>query len=367
MMKNLIPIISLLMHFSCLCSGLAGQDGDHRPAGQNPVPFAGQDLFVGGENQVHTYRIPALITTRNGAVIALCDARVDKGNDAPNNIDLVMRTSYDSGRTWSKAKVIADFPGDECAGDAGMVVDEETGTIWLAYDYAIPDPQGYIGRILRIHLIKSEDEGHTWSPPIDVSYLTKGMDFWLQNGPGRGLFTNGTILFPMYACSQGKGAQSRLVYSSDHGKTWRLSNGVGDSDVEPQIVTLSKGRIMANMRTPGGYRHVAVTADLGTTWLPAYTDSTLIDPECQASIINYHFRNKSLLVFANAADRKKRQNMVVRISRDEGKTWPKQISIYAGSVAYSCLTQLPNGNLGLLYEADSYKRIVFVEIPHEAL
>ncbi len=363
-MKNLIAIFFYLVHFSSLCGGLAGQEGN---VAQNPAPFAGQDLFVGGENQVHTYRIPAMITTHSGAVIALCDARVDKGNDAPNNIDLVMRISYDSGRTWSKAQVIADFPGDECAGDASLVVDEQTGTIWLAYDYAVPDPQGYFDRILRIHLIKSEDEGHTWSPPVDLSCLTKGMDFWLQNGPGRGLFVDGTIIFPMYACAKGKGQQSRLVYSRDHGKTWRLSAGVGDSDVEPQIVALSKGRIMANMRRPGGYRQVAVTSDLGSTWQETYTDSTLIDPGCQASLINYRFRNKSLLVFANAADRGKRQNMVIRTSPDEGKSWPKQISIYDGTVAYSCLTQLPNGNLGLLYEADRYKRIIFAEIPYEAL
>ena len=158
-----------------------------------------------------------------------------------------------------------------------------------------------------------------------------------------------------------------LVYSKDHGKTWLLSNSVGDLNVEPQMASLTKGRIMANMRRQHGeeYRQVAITNDLGKTWSEASNDSTLIESGCQGSLINYEFNNKSLLIFSNPADRKERKNMVIRISNNEGKSWQKEVPVYKGSAAYSCLTQLPNGNVGLLFEADDYKRIVFVEIPFQ--
>jgi len=338
---------------------------------QDSAQFFSQDVFVTGENNIHTYRIPSLITTNNGTVIALCDARVNKGNDAPNNIDLVMKKSTDGGKTWSESKVIADFPDEECAGDASMVIDKETGTLWVAYDYAVPDPQGYFGRLLKIHIMKSEDEGETWSFPVDISYLTKGKDFWLQNSTGVGLYTDdGVIIFPMYSCTEGRGFQTLLVYSKDRGKTWFLSNGVGDLDnynVEPQIVSLSGGRIMANMRREPEYRRIAITDDLGKTWSEAYNDSSLIDPGCMGSLINYNNKGKSLLIFSNAADIKERKNMTVRISNDEGKSWYKELPVYSGKSAYSCLTRLPNGNVGLLFEADNYTRIVFVEIPSELL
>jgi len=347
-----------------------------------------QDLFVAGKDNVFEYRIPSIITTNKGTLIAVCDARADKPGDAPNNIDVVMKKSYDNGKTWSELIVIADFPGNDAAADASMVVDRQTGTIWLAYDYAVSDPQGHLGRIIRIHLIKSDDDGNTWSSPFDLSYLTKGKDFWLQNSPGAGLYANGVIIIPMYSAMVPKGnqllastpdlkgtQQLMLVYSEDHGKTWLLSNGVGDLNSETQLASLTGGRILANMRRPRGHgcRQVSITDDLGKTWSEIYDDSTLIEPGCQASLINYKFRNKSLLVFSNPADIKERKNMVVRTSNDEGKSWQKEIPVYSGSAGYSCLTQLPNGNIGLLFEKGinykkrMYEKIVFIEIPYKAL
>jgi sialidase-1 len=338
---------------------------------QKQEQFFSQDLFVSGENNVVEYRIPSIVTTNKGTVIAVCDARVDKPGDAPNNIDLAMKRSSDGGKTWSKSKVIVDFPENDAGADPSMVVDKQTGTIWLVYDYAIPDPQGDNGRILRIHLIKSDDDGNTWSAPVDLSYLTKGKNFWLQNGPGVGLYSDGVIIFPMYAVVSGKkpAENTVLVYSKDNGQTWQLSNGVGEFNPEPQIVNLTEGKIMVNMRRPYGYgyRQIAITSDLGKTWSEVSNDSTLIESGCMASLINYTYKNKSLLIFSNPADKKERKNMVVRVSNNEGKSWQKGLPIYTGSAAYSCLTQLPNGNVGLLYEADNYKKIVFIEIPFGVL
>jgi sialidase-1 len=373
-MKNLIFAVFVIIIVTSFlpCNS---QDNENTKSENSALinrQFSAQDLFVSGENNVNEYRIPSLIRTSSGTLIAVCDARVDKPGDAPNNIDLVMKKSSDGGKTWSKSKVIVGFPDNDAACDASMMVDKQTGTIWLAYDYAVADPQGDIGRIVRIHLIKSNDEGTTWSAPVELSYLTKGKNFWLQNGPGVGLYKDGTIVFPMYTVTAGgKGHQETtvLVFSKDHGKTWILSNGVGDYNPEPQIVSLTGGRIMVNMRRPGGkeYRQVAITDNFGNSWSAVSDDLTLIESGCQGSFINYEFNGKSLLIFSNPADRKERKNLVLRVSNNEGKDWQKELVIYKGSAAYSCLTQLTNGNIGLLYEADDYKRIVFVEIPYQEL
>lgn len=333
--------------------------------------FVYQDLFISGQHHVNQYRIPSMVTSNKGTLIAICDARVDRPGDAPNNIDLVMRRSLDNGKTWTAQQPIVNYPGSEAAGDASLLVDRQTGTIWLAYDYAVPEPQGNFGRIIRIHLRKSDNDGITWSKPVTIRNLTKGKDFWLQNGPGRGLYSLGTLFFPMYTSQNDeRGIQHTvLVYSKDHGKTWLLSNGTGESNPEPQLVRLPGNKIMANMRKPHGfgYRQVSVTGDLGASWSPAHTDSSLIGSGCQASIINYNYKDKDLLVFSNPADKSERKNMEVRVSSDYGKEWQKTIPIFQGSAGYSCLTQLQNGNVGLLFEADHYKRIVFVEIPQSEL
>lgn len=373
-MKNLIFAVFVIIIVTSFlpCNSQDNKNKKSENSARINRQISSQDLFVSGDHNVNEYRIPSLIRTNGGALIAVCDARVDKPGDAPNNIDLVMKKSSDGGKTWSKSKVIVGFPDNDAACDASMLVDKQTGTIWLAYDYAVADPQGDIGRIVRIHLIKSNDEGTTWSSPVELSYLTKGKNFWLQNGPGVGLYKDGTIVFPMYTVTgSGKVHQETtvLVFSKDHGKTWLLSNGVGDYNPEPQIVSLTGGRIMANMRRPGGkeYRQVAITDNFGNSWSAVSDDLTLIESGCQGSFINYEFNGKSLLIFSNPADRKERKNLVLRVSNNEGKSWQKELVIYKGSAAYSCLAQLTNGNIGLLYEADDYKRIVFVEIPYQEL
>ncbi|HUZ61100.1 MAG TPA: sialidase family protein [Hanamia sp.] len=336
------------------------------------------DLFISGQDRVSQYCIPSLVTTNKGTLIAVCDARVDKPGDAPNKIDLVLKRSFDGGKTWTKQKTIVNYPDNDAAADASMVVDKQTGVIWLAYDYAIADPQGQLGRIIRIHILESSDDGVIWSTPMDLSYLTRGKNFWLQNSPGRGLYAKGgVIVFPMYSIlgnfNNPKQKQTVLIISKDHGRSWSMSNGIGDNNVEAQIASLPDGGIIANMRRPDGegYRQIATTRDLGQSWSEVYTDSTLIGPGCQGSMINYQTHGLSFLLFSIPDDKKFRRDLVLHISDNSGKTWNKKLSIYKRSASYSadysCLTKLPNGNIGILYDADTRKRIVFAQIPFQAI
>ena len=185
------------------------------PLGTRPF-FGREDLFVAGAEGIREYRIPALVTTKKGTLLALCDARVEKPGDAPNNIDLVLKRSEDQGETWSEMTVVADFPGRRAAADPCMLVDGETGRVWVVYDHVWPDsesleragaalPKGVkpdgTGRIITLHAIFSEDDGKTWSEPADITHqLTREGWLAVMAAPGRGIrMGSGRLVVPCYS------------------------------------------------------------------------------------------------------------------------------------------------------------------------
>ena len=359
--------------------------------------FRREDLFVAGADGVREYRIPALVTTVRGTLLALCDARVEEPGDAPNNIDLVLKRSEDQGETWSRMAVIADFPETRAACDPCMLVDGRTGKVWVIYDHVWPDiesleranqvlPQGVkpdgTGRIITLHAIVSEDDGKTWSPPVDITrQLTQEGWVAVMAAPGRGIRTgNGRLVVPCYSRRvDGSGRQddySSVAYSDDRGESWKLGSAAGPATNECQVVELANGDLMLNMRSyhGRGCRAVATSGDGGESWSELRHDTTLIEPRCQASLIRYGAGadqdGNDRLLFSNPAHREERVNMTVRLSSDSGETWPVSRVIHPGPSAYSCLTVLEDGSVGLLYEngADSpYERISFARFNLEWL
>jgi len=190
-------------------------------------------VFVGGDNDICEYRIPALITTNAGTLLAVCDARVSKPGDAPNNIDQVLRRSVDGGRTWLPMQRIVDYPGTEAAADPSLLVDRTTGRIWLFHAHApegIGSGQsqpGLSGPTFGYHVVTSDDDGLTWSRPRDLTPMVKDPAwnaFW--PGPGRGTQTrDGRLLVPS-TCSHKAVCSSHMVYRDDHGKTWPVAKTV---------------------------------------------------------------------------------------------------------------------------------------------
>jgi len=344
-------IVSVLLTAACFPSS-----GERIAAAAAPL-FVQKDLFVERTEGVREYRIPALIRTNKGTMIAFCDARVDRPGDIPNNIDQVMKRSFDGGKTWSLMKVILDFPGKEGGGDPTLLVDRRTGTIWMFYVYGIPAPDVKPrGRRLWAHAIRSDDDGATWSKPIDLNDVLKKPEWTISvSAPGMGIQTrSGRLLVPSYSRQNGT-VRSFVGYSDDHGKTWHIGGPAPAKTNECQVVELADGSLMLNMRSKRGKhcRMVAVSRDDGKTWTDAKDDPTLIEPVCQGSFIRYTARRggdgKDRLLFANPAS-KKRENMTVRLSYDEGRTWPVSKVVHAGPAAYSCLAVLPDRSIGLLYE-----------------
>ncbi len=315
-------------------------------------------------DSVSCYRIPAIVTAPNGDLIAAIDERVPSCGDLKwsKDINIVIRRSDDNGKTWSPIETIVDFPLGKSASDPSMIVDEITKEIFLFYNYMNLDAEK---DIYYLHVMKSRDNGKTWSRPEDItSQIAKPewhKDFKFITS-GRGIQTStGKLLHCMVNLDSGM----HVFGSNDHGKTWFLIDAAISPANESKIVELANGSWMVNSRVQkSGLRYIHLSKDEGKTW-QSKADSTLIDPSCNGSIIRYtsiedgHRKNR--LLFSNTKSEKSRTNMTVRISYDEGETWSEGKTIYEGSSAYSSLTVLDNGEIGLFFEKDDYTENVFVK------
>lgn len=341
------------------------------------------DVFISGQDGYHTYRIPALIVTPNGTLLAFCEGRKNSPADH-GDIDLMLKRSTDGGRTWSAMQLVYEEGGgaEITIGNPCPVVDDETGTIWLAFCRDNRD----------VLITKSTDDGLTWSKPLEITKWVKKPEWqWYATGPGVGIQLRhgrhkGRLIIPCDHSEivNGKRVQfSHIFYSDDHGRTWMLGGTVAPHTDECQVVELSDGTLMLNMRNywgrTGGHaewgnmRAIAFSKDGGKTWSSVKFDAMLIEPICQASFIRYtdvHRHDRNRLLFSNPASSERRIMMTVRLSYDEGKTWTVSKVIYPGASAYSCLAVLPDMSIGCLYERGEkhpYEKITFARFTLEWL
>jgi sialidase-1 len=333
------------------------------------------DVYVSGEGGYHSYRIPSVIATPKGTLLAFAEGRRSGGGDA-GDIDLVVKRSDDGGRSWSPMQIIGDN-GPNTFGNPCPVIDARTGTVWLLTTHspgAYPEKDIIAGTTeggRTVWAMKSGDDGVTWSAPVDITNSVKRADWtWYATGPGIGIQTRtGRLVIPANHVEAGSGInRSHLFFSDDGGRSWSLGASADAGTNESQVVELADGRLMLNMRNhppkPQNFRMVATSDDLGQTLLAASADRALIEPPAQASIlrlttIGTHDRNR--LLFANPASAR-RERMTVRLSYDEGTSWPVARVISEGPSAYSSLVALPNQSIGLLFERGTrspYERITF--------
>ena len=335
-------------------------------------------LFARGENGVHTYRIPALVTSNSGVLIAACDARINSSGDLPNNIDTVIRRSTDGGKTWQPIETIVDWSGSEGAADPCMVVDRKTGRIWCAVTWAEgvnwrTSRPGFGTDSFHALLVYSDDDGVTWSETTDVTDSLKDPSWrsiWFS--PGSGIQSQSGRLFIPFSAANGQGeAFSYAAISDDHGETWSRVGPMGSKTNENIIAQLADGTLVCNMRSTHGLklRAISTSKDDGETWSALEHHEGLIEPVCQAGLLTVPASltpdEREWLVFSNPGS-KKRERLAVKVSFDGGVTWPVERVIHPGPAAYSCLSLLPGGGLGLLYERgerDSYEGISFASIP----
>jgi sialidase-1 len=308
------------------------------------------DVFVSGQGGYHTYRIPALLATSNGTLLAFIEAR--KNSSADNgDIDMVLKRSTDIGAAWGEPIMIWNEPGDVTVGNPVPVQDRETGAILLLLTRDN----------LEIFVTKSNDHGLTWSEPRNITPDVKAPDWrWVATGPGHGIqLESGRIIIPCdhtvdAGLGQGGVMHSHIMYSDDHGATWRLGASLPEHTDECTAVQLADGALYLNMRNNyfKSKRAFAVSADSGESFGRLRWDSDLIEPVCQGSVLRYTragLSDKNRLLFSNPAART-RDHMTVKLSMDEARSWPVSRVIYEGLAGYSDLTVLPDMSIGLLYE-----------------
>ncbi|OAD42248.1 sialidase family protein [Polaribacter atrinae] len=361
-------VIVLLISISCFSCAVQDKTKSEKKTKETLV-F--QDLFNSSmDEDVNCYRIPSIVTAPNGDLIASIDERVPNCGDLKwsKDINIIIRRSADNGKTWSAIETVVDFPYGKSASDPSMIVDTVTKEIFLFYNYMNLDTEK---DIYYLHVVKSADNGKTWSKPVDItSQIAKSewhKDFKFITS-GRGIQTrSGKLLHTMVNLNSGL----HVFGSDDHGKTWYFIDSPIQPADESKIIELADGTLMINARVNGkGIRYVHTSTDEGKTWETKAVPE-LIDPGCNASIIRYTSiedgYKKNRLLFSNAKSEKGRVNMAVRVSYDEGKTWTEGKTIYEGSSAYSSLTVLENGDIGLFFEQDGYTKNPFVSFSLEWL
>ncbi len=330
-------------------------------------------VFTAGTGGYHTYRIPSLIASPKGTLLAFCEGRKSGRGDA-GNIDLILRRSLDGGRTWEATQVVWDDGPNTC-GNPCPVIESSTGTIWLLLTHnlgsdlesAIIDGTSRGSRT--VWVTKSTDEGTSWSAPVEITRDVKQPDWtWYATGPGVGIqLKSGRLIIPCdNKVAATKTRQSHVIYSDDRGSTWKLGGVIGPNCNESQVIERADGSLLINMRSyeSNHLRLVSSSTDGGLSWTKRVEEPTLIEPVCQASMLRLPGEG-SRVIFSNPASLK-RENLTVRLSLDDGRSWPTSRVLHAGPAAYSCLTVLQDGTIGCLYERGDkqpYETITLARFP----
>ncbi len=365
---------------------------EHRPTDQAGARLQrmGVALRSKGDDGSQAFRIPGLVTSNNGTLIAVYDVRWAGWVDLPGHIDVGMMRSEDGGRTWGPQQIIMDMGeggGPDARGDGigdpAVLVDRTTGTIFVVATWShgnrawrgsgpglTPDETG------QLMIVESRDDGRTWSQPRNLTAGTKKPEWcYLLQGPGRGITTHdGTLVFPaQYQDTPEKKRMphSTVMVSDDHGKTWRVGPGAKPNTTEAAVVELGDGVLMLNMRdNRGGSRSVYTAGVPYQSWKAhSTTRGALIEPVCMASLIHVgrelNGKADGRLVFSNPHVAKApRRHMALQASSDFGQTWSKgAVMLDEGtSAGYSCLTMVDEDTVGILYEG-SRAHMTFQRVP----
>lgn len=340
--------------------------------------YLGIGVRHSGDDGVESYRIPGLVTTNAGTLLGVYDVRHNNSADLQEYVEIGLSRSTDGGQTWEKMRIPMSFgeygglpKAQNGCGDPAILVDKQTGTIWIvaAWTHGMGWNRAWTNSMpgmdkehtAQLVMVKSEDDGRTWSEPINVTEQMKDPSwYFFFQGPGRGItMDDGTLVFASQYIGKDKIPNAGIMYSKDHGKTWKVSKHARTNTTESQVAEIAPGVLMLNMRdNRGGSRAVSTTTDMGETWKEHESSRTAL-PEsiCMASLIHVKAKDnvlgKDILLFSNPNTTEGRHSMTIKASLDGGYTWlpENQLLVDSGSSwGYSCLSMIDHETVGILYE-----------------
>lgn len=374
------PEASLLTKITAEVTGVTA-DGQSLPVKCVPAPNVIRRLGVGvrhaGDDGAAAFRIPGLVTTNKGTLLGVYDVRYNSSVDLQEHIDIGLSRSIDGGKTWEKMRLplaFGEYGGLPAAqngvGDPSILVDTKTNTIWIvaAWTHGMGNQRAWwssqqgmdVNHTAQLVLVKSTDDGKTWSEPINITEQVKHPEwYFLLQGPGRGItMEDGTLVFPIQYIGKDRIPNAGIMYSKDRGETWTIHNHARTNTTEAQVAEVVPGTLMLNMRdNRGGSRAVYTTSDLGMTWKEHESSRTALpEPVCMASLISVkaadNILGKDILIFSNPNTTNARKNITIKISLDGGNTWAHQLLLDEGeNWGYSCLTMVDKETIGILYES----------------
>jgi sialidase-1 len=358
-----------------------------------PNPLSFMPVFVNGSEGYACFRIPSIVRATNGDLLAFAEGRVESCSDSTSTIRAVCKRSRDNGQTWGAVQVVARnlIDGEENAvANISPVVDAASGRIVVLFNKAqvsewlLAKGRGHS----RICQVTSDDHGVTWSDAADISaQVHRSADDWRVQRPtlghaiqlrhparyGRllhaGLFTQGDrSVFQ---------SQNYIFTSDDVGATWQIRGVIPREGLnEATVVELEDGDILVNSRAYRDERSEGVRAVTrgrfsgdALTFEPTRLDTALVEPAVQASLLRYswvdepQFGNRSRILFSNPAHPQARLNLTVRLSYDEGQSWPVARVVDPGPSAYSDMVVQRDGRIGVLYERGNQGGIHYVSFP----
>lgn len=335
-------------------------------------------LATRGHGGYRQYRIPALAVSTRGTVLAAYDGRPNL-DDLPNTIDLLLRRSFDHGKTWGPQQLIRTGEGLAGYGDPSLLVDRQTGRIFCFH--AAGTHAGFfeaveglepVDQVQQVDLSTSDDDGATWShrrltgelkrEGITGIFAAAGNGIQLDAGPYAGRLVQQMVLLFQGAI------RAASAYSDDHGDTWTLGEPAPGEANENKTVCLPDGTVLLNSRAPGA-RRGAISYDGGHSYTPLETIPALPDPGDNGSILRLRTTDEgeAVLLVTNNRDSSLRRQTVLSVSYDAGASWSPVRTLCAGSSAYSTAAVLGDGSVGVFYERSGYTELVFTRIDADQL